>query len=38
MQKALEKDYGFDTAKAKSLASSWFSTLYIRKPQIYNKK
>lgn len=37
MTACLEKDYGLDNKKAKALASSWYSTLWIRKPQYYQK-
>jgi len=37
MQAVLVKDYGFDEKKAKGLASSWYSTLWTRKPGIYQK-
>lgn len=34
---AVLKDQGFDDKKAKSLAASWYSTLVLRKPEIYGK-
>lgn len=36
IQKELQ-DQGFDDKKAKSLAASWYSTLVLRKPEIYGK-
>lgn len=36
MTEKLNKEYGFtDLKKAKALAQSWYSTLWTRKPQIY---
>lgn len=37
MTEKLHKEFGFEEKKAKGLASSWYSTLYIRKPHIYKK-
>lgn len=37
MQQCLVKDFGFEEVKAKGLASSWYSTNWIRKPEFYQK-
>jgi len=38
MTEKLNKEYGFlDLKKAKALAQSWYSTLWTRKPQFYQK-
>lgn len=34
----LMKDHGFEEKKAKGLAASWYSTLWIRKPTFYQKE
>ena len=38
MTACLMKDYGLEEKKAKALSSSWYSTLWIRKPAFYQKK
>ena len=38
MTACLEKDFGVPTQKSKGLASSWYSTNWIRKPTFYQKK